>query len=355
MASSACKTPPDEIKHLLLRELSRTWSELNRRLFRDAMSAPVLEWGDAEKRLGSWTRTSRRMCISWSFARDSSWEAVKEVLKHEMAHQYVDEVLRIDDETAHGPAFQRTCLRLGIDSRAAGSPNAGAEEERIIRKIRALLALAESPNLHEAQAAAASAQRLMLRHNVETSTHRSVFQTCWLGECKPRFEAHEKLIAGLLTEYFFVHAIWVESLDLPTARRGRLLEISGAHENLEMATYVHRYLLDTAERLWQQRPRAGSDRREARREFLTGVIRGFGETLRKSRQQDEQTGLVWTGAPLLKEHTAKRHPFQRTQRIALRGGSAYEEGQAAGRKIVLHRPLTQPSENRGRLFGPADD
>ena len=353
MAHPDAETPTLKIKAMLLRELSHSWARMNHALFRKAMVPPVIEWSEAERRLGSWNRADRRICISWRLARESSWEAVKEILKHEMAHQYVDEVLGAADEVAHGPAFQHTCQRLGIDGRAAGSPKPSSAEEDLIRKIRGLLALAESPNLFEAQSAAATAQRLMLRHNINGSAHRNAFENRWLGECKARFEAHQKLIAGLLTEHFFVQAIWVESLNARTARRGRILEVSGTAENLEMCSYVHYFLLETSERLWQQRQPQTVDHRKERREFLTGVIRGFSETLRQSKDVNERQGLVWTGAPLLEEHTAKRHPHQRTTRITLNGGSAYQEGQALGRKLILNRPLTESTGNRGHLLGPS--
>ena len=48
------------------------------------------------------------------------WTVVLEVLRHEMAHQYVDEVLGVHDETAHGPTFQAVCEARAIDGRAAG-------------------------------------------------------------------------------------------------------------------------------------------------------------------------------------------------------------------------------------------
>src|SRR5690606_15648271 len=108
---------------------------------------------------------SRRLILGFG------WDAVVEVLKHEMAHQYVDEVLMLTDETAHGPAFRRVCAERNIDARASGDPSApdgrSDEARAALGKIAHLLNLAQSPNQHEAQAAMAAAQRLMLKYNIE--------------------------------------------------------------------------------------------------------------------------------------------------------------------------------------------
>jgi len=79
-------------------------------------------------------------------------------LKHEMAHQFVHEVLG-EQEAPHGPAFRATCARLGIDQRAGGLPQPAqsADQRRLLERVHKLLALAQSDNQHEAEAAAAAA------------------------------------------------------------------------------------------------------------------------------------------------------------------------------------------------------
>ena len=53
--------------------------------------------------------------LATRLVHDEPWQVVIEVLRHEMAHQYVDEVLRIHDESAHGPAFRKVCAERSID------------------------------------------------------------------------------------------------------------------------------------------------------------------------------------------------------------------------------------------------
>ena len=139
----------------LLNALVHSWNTLNGTLFRGALRPPVLTLVDG-RRLGFWQRDTRTLALGRGLVADASWPVVVEVLKHEMAHQYVDEVLGITDETPHGPAFRQVCERIGADPRAAGRP-AADEEPAAIRKVRKLLALAQSANRNEAEAAARAA------------------------------------------------------------------------------------------------------------------------------------------------------------------------------------------------------
>jgi hypothetical protein len=48
---------------------------------------------DSERRLGEWNRAQRTISISRRLVVQQPWGVVREVLKHEMAHQYVFEIL----------------------------------------------------------------------------------------------------------------------------------------------------------------------------------------------------------------------------------------------------------------------
>src|SRR5262249_6000995 len=133
----------------------------------------------------------------------SSWPEISGVLLHEMAHQYVHEVLEVTDETAHGDALQRVCAQRGIDAPASGMPvPGGGDGDRTIDRIRKLLALAGSSNQHEAEIAMRKAHELMLRHNVETTG--GDYEVRHLGDPEKRISGVESDVAGLLAEFFFV-------------------------------------------------------------------------------------------------------------------------------------------------------
>jgi len=142
---------------------------------------------------------------------EAGWGEVIEVLKHEMAHQYVSEILGDPDGVAHGKAFRELCERLAIDARAAGRPqdsDGGEAAPRVLSRIAKLLALAGSANQNEAELAMAEAQRLMLAHNLEMAAGHS-YRFVHLGRPTGRVTEAERTLANLLAEHFFVEVIWV--------------------------------------------------------------------------------------------------------------------------------------------------
>ncbi len=347
-----------DLDSALLRELSDTWREINANHFRGKMRPPVLAFSEVGGRLGQWNGATRTLSIDRTLAFEKPWSVVREVLKHEVAHQFVDEVLKIHDQAAHGPAFEEVCRRFGIDARATGLPASTAGGEGgspALRRITRLLALAESPNVHEAEAAMKAAHRLMLKHNIEAKVTAASegYAFVHVGLPSRRVEAAEHVLAGILARHFFVEAIWVPSYLAKEARSGRVLELCGSLSNLEVASYVHTFLLETAERLWREHKRKHYiDSDKERRRFQTGVMSGFDEKLKAGTQEDRREGLIWVGDPGLEDFLHQRYP-RRTGGggIGVRLTAAYEQGREVGRNIVLHKPV-KAGEARGRLLGP---
>jgi hypothetical protein len=259
----------------VLRALAAEWREVDATYFRRSLKIPAFRLVDAEKHLGQWDRSAREIRVSRSFLASAPWGSVVEVLKHEVAHQYCHEVLGAIDEAAHGPAFRQTCARLGFDAAASGVPgDPDPARSRLVEKVKKLLALAASDNRNEAEIAMATAQRLMLEHNIAVVPLGYVFQH--LGAPSGRVSPHVKDLSMLLEEHFFVEVLWVRTFDVSRAAWGQVLEVCGTPENVAMAGYVYAWLLRTAEALWKAHRRAqgiASDR--DRRAYLAGVVRGF--------------------------------------------------------------------------------
>jgi hypothetical protein len=347
-----------ELDAALLRAAKLAHDELNATLFKRRLRPPTFELIDAQGVLGRWEGSTRTLRVQRRLLLDHPWGVVLEVLKHEMAHQYVDEVLGVRDEPAHGPAFREVCAKLAIDPAATGLPEAGAptpEEHRALERIAKLLALAESPNEHEARAAMAAAQKLMLRHNLERPARETSrgYAFRHLGEPKGRVHEHERLLATILSEHFFVETIWVPVWRVMEQKRGSVLEICGTPANLEMAAYVHAFLQHTGEELWRAHKREeGIDGDRDRRTYLAGVMSGFAEQLASQKKKSREEGLVWLGDPGLSEFYRRRNPHVRMVRFG--GGprtEAREHGRAAGRQIVLNKPVSGGPVQRGRLLG----
>ena len=360
-----------ELEAALLRELQRAWHHVNVSHFRSVLLPPTLALSDNSSQLGLWQPGSRTLSLSRRLALTQPWPVLVEVLKHEMAHQYVHEVLRIDEEAAHGPSFRTVCERLGIDASASGLPatasDGGGEAEsetvKPLRRVARLLALAQSQNLNEDESAMREAQRLMLKHNLQEHSaragvrgpgHRYSYRQ--LGPVRRRVDEAERLLAMLLSQHFFVESIWIPSYDVERGIRGSALEVCGTPENLEMAAYVYDFLSRTAENLWREHKRqAGLSGDRERRTFLSGVMLGFGERLAAEVKLQAQHGLIWLGDADLGRYLKQRHPHIR--RVAQRGQprtATRNEGKRAGRNIILHRPITSGSSSGGgpRLLPP---
>jgi hypothetical protein len=276
-----------------------------------------------------------------------------------MAHQFVDEVLGVHDESAHGETFRRVCAERGIDARAAGMPETAAFDletpaaAHALDRIRKLLALAGSPNQHEAELAMKKAHELMLRHNVDVTRARIErgFEIRHLGDPTKRTSRVVSEIARLLSDCFFVKVVFVPVYLPQLGKTGQVLEVVGTQANVDMAAHVFEFLLATAERLWQEnrrdkRVRGGRDRLA----YQAGVIDGFRSKLRGERQTlATGHGLVWVGDRQLDAFYRNRHPRLRMRRSSVRNGGAHQAGREAGGKIVLHRPVTSAG-NSGRLL-----
>jgi hypothetical protein len=348
-----------QLEGALLRELVATWKHLNWDLFREAMGQPTFVLADATSTLGRWNREVRTIEISRTLALEQPWGVVIEVLKHEMAHQYVHEVLGVLDEQAHGPAFREVCERLAIDASASGlpaspKPTMAESDARILERIAKLLALAESPNVHEAEAAMAAAQRLMLKHNLEhrSARHARGYAFRHVGRPSGRITEGERKLASLLGDHFFVEAIWVPVYRAAEGKRASVLELCGTPANLEIAEYVHSYLMQTAERLWRDHQRAhGFEGNRERRTFVAGVMSGFAQKLAREKVKHKSEGLVWVRDGDLDVFMRRRHPHVHTVRYGGgRRGDAFAHGRAAGERIVLHRGVSGPAVSRGRLL-----
>lgn len=384
-----------ELRAAVVRELARAWHFINGSHFRSALLPPTIGLHPGQSRLGMWQAATRTLSLAEDLVMSRPWGVVLEVLKHEMAHQYVHEILGPRGgppgssqeghgpdgsadchETAHGPAFQAVCARLGIDATASGLPESppgegdgASAETKLLQRVARLLALAESSNVHEAEAAMQEAQRLLLKHNLSARAARDAregrgaggggrergYSFRHLGPVRARVDESARLVAMILGRHFFVEAIWVQSYDPLAARRGSVLEVCGSVENLELASYVHDFLHAAGERLWlEHKQRAGLRLDRDRRTYIAGVMLGFAERLATQEKAQRTEGLVWCGDADLDVFFRRRHPHVR--RVYQKGQprtEARQEGQRAGRELVLHRPLRAPSSSsQGAGAGP---
>ncbi len=354
------------LKTAWVRQLKADWKTANYHYFKNSMRLPNIELSYAEKILGEWKGANyRSLSISVSLIADNTWEYVQEVLYHEMVHQYVEEVLGIRDSLSHGETFKRICQENGIDHTATGDIQSWVEKRnnnssvssgnhKILDKVHKLLALAQSPNEHEAQNAMTKAHELLLKHNlslldVQTKLNYIYKQIGTVGRRNPI----KSIISSILCKFFFVEAIWTFGYDQHKNRSGQVLEIYGTPENVEMAEYVYDYLQTISELVWDEyKKREKINGNRHRRTFIYGLLDGFYNKLDSRTVENQSKKLVWKGDPRLNEFYRRRNPRRvcSSSRYSNSCQDAYDSGKNQGENLVIHKGIHGKSKDGSKLL-----
>lgn len=365
----------------LLRDRARRWAERLRHEYdhvcfshRTELARPALSVVDLGTRWGTWDPFTRTLSLSTRLLEIYPWEIVVEVLKHEMAHQLVDE--RFGSDEGHGPLFRQACRLLGVAEWAQRAEvelgevlepfqreSAVAEDPaesgmRLLRRVEKLLALAGSSNEHEASAAMGKVRELYAKYNLDRIREKKddPMVSLFVRTGRRRLERYQYLICSILNDHFFVEVVHTELYDVERCEPYKAVELLGTRENVLMAEYVYHFLMNQARSLWNGRlkttPNGNKSSRRTRSAFQAGVIRGFLDRLEatapkpaESRAHEELTpgtALVVPPDPALDAYVAFRYP----RLVRIRGGgrlfdrASYESGRQEGRALVLHKGVT---------------
>jgi hypothetical protein len=243
---------------------------------------------------------------------------------------------------------------LGMDRAPITDEQMAPEHIRVLERVTKLLNLSTSQNPHEAQAAILAANRLLLRHNLDMAEANQKSDVSWrfLGRASGRISLAQKLIAGILQEFFFVRCVWVSTHDV-NFRPVRKLEIFGRHHGLDLAEYVHSFLETSLNRLWKTyRKDTGAKGAALKNEYVVGVLSGLREQLKSQRKVHIEQGLVWLGDPAVDELIQHRHGHLRRGRGGrYRVGRAHQAGREAGLKLQIRPGVgDKTTTSRGRLL-----
>ncbi|MFZ2955845.1 MAG: DUF2786 domain-containing protein [Candidatus Ozemobacteraceae bacterium] len=318
--------------------------------------------------LGQWNRVEKVISLKREFVLTHPWDAVVDVLRHEIAHQIVDQVLGSPPESPHGPAFHQACRMVRADPRSTNEYQSlhdcirqgkASEADKILAKVNKLLALAQSPSDHEAREAMRKAHALMRSFNLECLERRTQrdFFSMFLGKPSLRHYPESSWLSCLLREYYFVETIWIPAYALEKDKMGRVLEISGTPENLAMAEYVWMFVEHYIEQAWDEyrRERKVSGRRR-QSDFAVGVIKGFRESLAKEEQEKLSVGqtsaLVLSRDSDLQSYYRYRNPSIRNKPGSSRriDQETTMAGVEIGRKLKIHRGVTEASSGPIQLL-----
>lgn len=345
-----------------VKELTETWRYFNRTYLGGILKRPSVHISDADSYLGSWDKASRIIRISSAHILRDPWLGVLDTLRHEMAHQFVDEIMQGRDTAPHGPTFQMACRKLRVSSRASGRGCEVTEmvssddpaEASIRKRVEKLFALGTSPNENEARLAIQKARELILRHNLSLAQEpgQRRFAMRSVGAFRRRRQRYEYSLGMILREYFFVETLWMFDFDAEKLVSGSRLTLHGTPSNLDMAEHVFDYVSGHLPRLWLEYKRErGIVSNRGRMDYFWGAVEGFREKLsEQSKRLESERGLVWVGDPELKAFWRHIHPQTRSvSRGSKEVGSEFDDGRADGRSIQIRPPVSAPTR-RGNLL-----
>ena len=367
--------PEAKLHQLWTEQLYQEYDAICRR-YHVRLRPPQIRLAGLGSRWAVWDAGTRSILVEPRLIRQHSWDAVLEILKHEMAHQLVSE--EHGAAQAHGPEFAEACRRLRVAPwavRAAGAIVEGGtlreeralspEDERLLRRVEKLLSLATSSNEHEALLAMQRVQEIYARHDIERLRAQKaadlVVKNVLLK--KKRVDRLVSMLFSVLAEHFFVRIIYGWTYDPAECDSFQSVELIGTHANVAMAEYVHRFLEEKLASLWQlYRRRPGVENR-MKRDYMYGVLNGF--RLKLAERQDsvleaaggdlpanEARALVALGERQVDDYIDNLYPRlgRRKWSVGYRDSDSYEAGVEEGRRIVLNRPLGESPAKSGRLL-----
>jgi hypothetical protein len=343
---------------------------------------PAILLHDSEQVWGRWDPLNLSISLSRPVLQSCSWRVVVEILKHEIAHQITDYQYG-HEVRPHGPEFGRVCTMLRIEdwARSAASGKSLSELQalsdwkrelldeatiRYRRRLEKLLALANSTNEHEALLAMRRAQELQGQERLVRPKQEKTppMVSLEIGAGKQRHAAFEGRIASILMSHFHVDVVFATRFQTKNCRPEAIIDILGRREDVLLAEYVHGFLHQSAQRLWQDKRRSSKSKGlRAKNSYIRGLLAGFDDKLTEEKQPlkdaggkaiREQGALVRADEKVRAQYVKSRYPRLSARRSTARiDRGAYRAGQSEGGKLNLRRPVSSGGGTKtARLLPP---
>jgi hypothetical protein len=278
-----------------------------------------------------------------------------------------DQLFQADHEPPHGPVFRHACRLIRANPRASGETpplrerllNTGAHQSLNgqYHRIRKLLALAQSYNRHEAEAALAKAYHLMAKYHIDLPDqgNEPSYHSIFLGRPALRHFREAYHLAQLVQRFCFVSGIWVPAYVVAKGKMGRVLEISGTLPNLQLAEYVYTFVSDFIDRQWRAFNYQHEYNRYRKTDFAIGIIEGFmtkmNTTARTSEHRlgSDSLAIMLKTNPGLQSYLKDRYPHTSSFRrsVTRENVSIRAAGESLGRRLIIAKPIEDNQRNSG--------
>ncbi|MCP4683093.1 MAG: DUF2786 domain-containing protein [Desulfobacterales bacterium] len=335
---------------------------------RDRLPKPMFSLRDMKTGWAYWSGEKKEICMSRNLVLKHSWDSVREILLHEMAHQLAEQIFKVRNEAPHGPIFKQACRLLRANPRASGGcvpldkrvlNDLSGPEDKIMVRVRKLMSLAKSRNRHEAEAAMAKAHELIARHNVDLLARNGdrSFVSVFVGAPALRHFREDYHLSGLLLGFYFVYGIWVPAYVVKKGKMGSVLEISGTPKNVRIASYIHEFIKRFIDSQWQNYNKEKGLNRYRKTDFAVGIIEGFRAKLelkfKEQRKSGNRPGLIKIQDPLLQEHVDYKYPHTAgiRRKALMKDIHVMKDGMSAGKKLVISKGISYKGEGERLLIG----
>lgn len=222
--------------------------------------------------------------------------------------------------------------------------------DKIVDKIRKLLALATSSNEHESRLAAEKAQELLVKYNLSMQSVNDARHEYTSVDRKKKFRlsTEDCYVLPVVSAHFFVRSVIHRDFD------GVRVELLGTATNVEIASYVYEFLVGAYKRAFVEYQKAHNCDRRDRQIFYQGLQDGLHEQLRNARKGVETSmGLVVVPDAGLNAFVAAKYPVLRSRRGYNPSGdaNAYAQGRVEGQRMRVSRGLNEGASDSGRYLG----
>lgn len=213
-------------------------------------------------------------------------------------------------------------------------------EDKILNRIKALMAMGSSANENEANAFMAKAYRMMAEHGIEASKIDGAVAADAVQYVEEILKTGSKMptettfIWSIIEKFFNVRLIICGSRD-----QGRYISFVGRPEAVEIAMYVYNHLRVTYYSLWQIYQGKSKCKTTIKRSYYTGLEVGLRNKLLAEKNAIEQEyGLVIVEDANLNPAFSHFHPKVVNNVVRYTGNEAARgAGERDGAKIQLNK------------------
>lgn len=290
-------------------------------------------------RLGYFDHRTYEIGLSKKLMMLAHDRVLKNVIRHELAH-FIAFIVHGPEHVIHGEEFKDICRSYGWDpevERAYSNLNfenskleGDLKTEKLLERLKKLLALTSSDNPHERELATLKANALLLEHNLDLTkglsrekldTDEEVCVKRVL-EAKRKSAKHVAIYEILKT--FFVSPVFNHGTGL------FYLEVIGDKTSVELADYVANFLNSELDRLWKITKKENPQFKTitAKNSFFRGVAKGYVEKIEKQKKAHAQSSDLI----LIETNLSKKLQivYSRIGHTTLGSGATHSGASAAG-------------------------